>query len=142
MARLLGIDYGLERTGLAVTDPDGRVVFPVATLHLKDFRNRRALLDKIADIARERQVEGIVLGWPLHLDGSENPMCKIVRNLVPRLKRRIDLPLYLMAETLSTQAARDMLNHVRNIERILDQQAACLILESFLALPQDKLEPV
>lgn len=137
MPKYLGIDYGLERAGVAVTDPDGRLAFPVATLSLGQCGSRRELLNRLAALARERQADAIVLGLPLSEDGAENLMCRQVRNFAARLARRTDRPILFASEYLSSQAASADLRMCglkgTKARAVLDQQAACLILESFLA---------
>lgn len=112
------------------------MAFPLATLHLHDFGNRKALLNNLAARAKAERVEVVVLGLPLNLDGGENEMCARVRNFAQRLKRRISLPFYLEPETLTTVEAMGQLRErgvkKQKIADVLDQQAACGILNSFL----------
>lgn len=137
MAIHLGIDYGLERTGIAISDPDGRLAFPLATLRLKDYGNRHRLLDGLASLAIDHGAEILVMGLPLHGDGSENLMCRQTRNVAKRLLRRLPLPLYWAPEYLSSAAAEADLREVgldsKQMKKLLDQQAACHILNSFLS---------
>lgn len=137
MAKWLGIDYGLERCGLAISDPAGTVVLPVATIGLAGQGSRKAVLDAIAQLALARAAEGIVMGLPLYEDGRENETCAQVRNAARRLKRRLALPFYFMPELLSSFEAAQLLGrHKKSIKKgALDQLAACRILQSFLAQP-------
>lgn len=136
MSRLLGIDYGLERTGLAVTDPGGSLVFPLMTMHFRNFHNRGEFFD---ELARKIQTEGItacVWGLPQNMDGSENLMCAQVRNAAKRLGRRINIETCFMPEILSSFEAEEDLRKLgltgKKLKEALDQQAACRILQSFL----------
>lgn len=137
MTKYLGIDYGLERTGLAVTDPEGKIAFPLATLALRNFKTRSDLLDALAEMATAAGADEIVMGLPLYPDGSENMRCRQARNFAERLLRRLDLPLHFWPETYSSlEAERDLA--AAGVKRkkkgeVLDQQAACRILQSFLA---------
>lgn len=137
MAKFFAIDYGLERTGLAASDPSGSLVFPLSTLKLADFGARRPLLDALAHLAAGERAEIVVIGLPLREDGSESEMCRIVSNMVARLKRRLDLPMYYMPEILSSREAMADLRAIglkwQKAKAVLDQQAACRILSSFLA---------
>lgn len=138
MPKFLAVDYGLERTGLAVTNPEGQIAFPLETLKLQDFGKRAKLLDALAALAMREKAEEIVIGLPLYEDGRENLRCQQVRNITERLKRRLPLPFYFMPEILSSRQAAEDLRHIKNRRRlaqIVDQQAACRILESFLAQP-------
>lgn len=142
MVRVLGIDYGLQRTGLAISNPEGSIAFPLTTLRLKDYRTRKEMLDALAQIGKNEGVEEIVMGLPLNADGDETEMSIIVRNVAARIMRRLPQPLFYMPEFLSSAQARaDLLEAGVKISRqktILDQQAACRILSSFLSLPADK----
>lgn len=135
--RVLGIDYGLERTGLAVSDPSGKVVFPLKTLRLADFGTRAALLDALADTIHNTYVEACVVGLPLPLEGEETLICRQIRNVTRRLMRRVMLPFYFMNEALTSYLAWEDLKQsgvkARKRRDVLDQQAAVRILQAFLA---------
>lgn len=140
MTKYMGIDYGLERIGLAVTDPGGTLVFPLRTLYFRDFKNRHELFDAFSGIIRNEKIEELVWGLPLGLDGSENLMCAQTRNAVKRLARRAPLPVHFMPEALSSFEAEDDLKKIglkgEKLKKALDQRAACRILESWLNLRQ------
>ena len=135
--RFLCIDYGLERTGLAISDPSGRVVFPLKTLRLADFGTRKALLDALAAIMRQEAAEACVMGLPVPLEGQESLICRQIRNVTERLRRRVAVPFYFMNEALTSYLAWEDLRQsgVKQSKRrqVLDQQAAVRILEAFLA---------
>lgn len=137
MPKYLGIDYGLERTGLAVTDPDGKLVFPFATLKLEDYKRRSDLLDDLAKRIHKEKIDEVVIGLPLYADGNENLRCAQARNFAARLRHRIDLPVHFEPETFTSQEAERILKEIGmkkdKLKQVLDQQAACLILQSFLA---------
>lgn len=140
MSKRMGIDYGLERTGLAVTDPGGSLVFPLMTLNFREFKNRHEFFDALSDIIRNEKIEELVWGLPLGLDGSENLMCAQIRNAARRLARRAPLPVHFMPEALSSFEAEDDLKKIGlkgdKLKKALDQRAACRILESWLNLRQ------
>lgn len=143
--RFAGIDYGLARTGLAVSDPEGHLAFPVATFHLADFGGRSALLDALAGRILKEGAEAVVMGLPLCEDGSESLTTRQVRNVAGRLKRRLELPFYYMPELLSSvEAAQDLsacgLSR-QKARAVLDQQAAVRILSSFLNEPPARWRP-
>jgi putative Holliday junction resolvase len=135
----VGIDYGLARTGLAVSDPEGRMAFPFGVLRLRDFPNRKTLLAALAARIAEAGAEAVVMGLPLRADGQESETTRQVRNVTERIKRRIALPVYFMPELLSTVEALQDLRQAgvkaARLRAVLDQQAAVRILTSFLALP-------
>ena len=141
--KFVGVDYGLARTGLAVSDPEGRLAFPLATLRLEDFSDRKAFLAALAERITETGAEAVVVGLPLMLDGQESLTTRQIRNVTERLKRRVPLPFYFMMEALSSEEAwadlREAGLKMRKRKAVLDQQAAVRILSSFLALaPQDR----
>lgn len=68
----LGVDYGLARTGLAVSDPEERLAFPLATLRLEDYPDRKEFLAALAERIRIEKVGGVVMGLPLLADGKES----------------------------------------------------------------------
>ena len=140
--RYAGIDYGLARTGLAVSDPEGRVAFPLATYRLADYAGRSALLDALATRIREERAGAVVMGLPLLMDGGESLTTRQVRNVTERLKRRLELPVYYMPELLSSEEAAQDLREAglsrAKARAVLDRQAAARILASFLAEPEDR----
>ncbi|BAV91578.1 Holliday junction resolvase RuvX [Candidatus Desulfovibrio trichonymphae] len=140
--KYVGVDYGLARTGLAVSDPEGRLAFPLATLRLQDFLNRKALLAELAARVAHEGAGTVVVGLPVHEDGRESLITRQVRNVTERLKRRVYLPFFFMAETLSSVEALDDLREAgiasKRRRDVIDQQAAVRILASFLALNPDE----
>jgi len=137
------VDYGLARTGLAVSDPDGRMAFPLATVRLQDYPDRKLFLAALAEKIIETGAEAVVVGLPLTQDGEESLTTRQVRNVTQRLKRRVPLPFYYMVEELSSEEAwadlREAGLKMRKRKAVLDQQAAVRILSSFLSLaPQER----
>lgn len=142
MARFMGIDYGLERTGLAVSDLEEKLVFPLETIYFKDFPRRKDFFDALARKIYDEKIDAIVWGLPLSLDGKENLMCAQVRNAAKKLARRTELPFFFMPETLSSFEAEKELNELginrKKLKGFLDQKAACNILESYLRQYREK----
>ena len=137
------MDYGLARTGLAVSDPDGRMAFPLATVRLQDYPDRKLFLAALAEKIIETGAEAVVVELPLTQDGEESLTTRQVRNVTQRLKRRVPLPFYYMVEELSSEEAwadlREAGLKMRKRKAVLDQQAAVRILSSFLSLaPQER----
>ncbi|MGE4290839.1 MAG: Holliday junction resolvase RuvX [Desulfovibrio sp.] len=130
----LGIDFGLRRVGLAVTDPDGMMAFPRPALErtTKDqlFADLLALIDT-EDIGQ------IVVGLPLALDGEDTETTRQVRNFAERLGRRTPLPIEFMDERLTSAEAEGLLKEAglcgKKRKARLDSQAAVIILEAWLA---------
>ena len=132
--RVLAVDLGEARIGLAVSDPLGLTAQPLETLHRS---GARADLDCIAALAREREVRVVVMGLPLRLSGEEGPAAEAARRFGRRLAGRLDgVELRFWDERLTTVLAeRTMISgrtrRARRKERV-DTVAAVLILQSYL----------
>ncbi len=132
--KYLGIDFGIKRVGLAVSDEKGKMVFPLKTIHRSTREN---LFLELLNIIQERGIEAIVLGLPLGPDGEKSLPCRQAENFMQSLDRRTDLPIYTVNEAYTSMEAEDILNRcgirVEKQKESLDQAAAVIILESFLA---------
>lgn len=132
--RALGIDYGRARLGLAVTDGLGIAAHPIGTL---PNRGREPLLEAIEREVREREIEHIVLGLPLNMDGSRGPMAREVERFARALRRRLELPVELWDERLSSHEVESRLAERgvswRRRKKRVDAAAAALILGEWLA---------
>ena len=140
--KYLALDYGLKRVGVAVSDPEGRMACPRCTL-ARDTRDG-FFSELLALLERERP-DAVVLGLPLHVDGTECLTTRQVRNFAASLKRRMALPLYWIDEALTSRQAESDLREAglsaRAIKQVVDQQAAVRILETFLAQPENRRTP-
>ncbi len=140
--KLFCIDYGLTRTGIAVTDTGGCMAFPRTTIHTPPQSKRSIFFEKLLAQIDEEMPSAIVVGLPLLENGTDSLTTKQVRNFVERLKRRTTLPIYFMPEFLSSaEASTDLYESAlprHKHKAVLDQQAAVRILESFLADPQQE----
>ena len=138
--RVLGLDYGDQRIGVAICDELGVAARGIATLVRK---NRDADLAAIAGFVERFGVEKIVIGYPLRLDGSEGIQCDKVNRFARRLEARLSMPIIRRDETFSTKEAEELLREtgVRKEKRraIVDRLAACIILQGYLdALPHEE----
>jgi len=128
--RLMGLDLGEKTIGIAVGDPGHRVATPVTTIRRSKFAEDARQLLKLID---ERHVAGLVIGWPLNMDGSEGPRCQSTRQFARNLAKLRDLPMAFRDERLSTVAVtRDML--AADLSRakrakMVDESAAAFILQ-------------
>jgi len=120
--KLIGIDYGTKRVGVAVTDESGSVAFPKATIP-----NTPALISRISDLVAGENPEAIVLGESKKPSGEDNPVMKDVRSFAEALKEATKLPIHFEPEFYSSvEARRDTGgSHV-------DAEAAAIILNSFI----------
>jgi putative Holliday junction resolvase len=132
--RYLGLDVGNRRIGVAVSDELGLTAQPVMTLERKHGRNEDAR--SLARLARRLEVVGIVVGLPLHMDGTESLQAARTRVFAEALGERTGLPVFLWDERLTTEEAHQILyeaGHARQEHRrVVDQVAATLILQGFL----------
>jgi len=135
--RALGIDFGLKRVGLSVSDRTGTLVSPYKTI---ERSTRNALFDELINIIRKEAVETIVVGLPLSLNGEDTLTTRQARNFAESLGRRTDVPIHMMDERLTSAEAEEELNAagVRGKKRkmALDSQAAVIILRSWLESEQ------
>ena len=125
MSRLLGLDFGEARCGAALSDPTGTVVTPLGAVERPDTRKG---LGRIAGIAREHEVTRVVVGLPLSLSGEEGPQAARTRDWVARLAERLDIPVDLYDERLTTRQAERTGGSAD-----ADSRAAAHLLEAYLA---------
>jgi putative Holliday junction resolvase len=133
--RYLALDVGSKRIGIAVSDELGLTAQPVLTLERR--RNLREDLRSIARLCRRYAVAGIVVGNPLTLDGELSAQAAKIQVFAAELGALTALPIHLWDERLTTQEAHRMLYEAgrarQDHRRVVDQVAATLILQSFLA---------
>ena len=137
--KYLGIDYGEKRIGIAVSDSGGSMAFARTTIHKT---TKEAFWNSLLRMIETEAAEAIVVGMPKTADGGDTMIIRQVRNFIPSLKRRCDLPVFIMDETLSSFDAEMKLRETGKNCSGLDAAAAAGILESFLNLPEEKRTPV
>lgn len=142
--KCLCFDYGSKRMGVAVSDPDGRMAFPRGMI-TKDTRQK--FFERIGSLVTQEKPDALVLGLPLRQDGSDSLTTRQVRNFAASLKRRHELPLYLMNERYSSFEAEELLREAGakgncKEDGRLDSAAAARILESFLNLSSTQRESI
>ena len=131
--RILGLDYGEKRIGVAVCDELGITAQGLPTIIRKTKKHD---LEIFANIIRDYNVEKIVIGYPLRLDGSEGIQCEKVNRFAALLNKIFSLSIIKWPETLSTKEAEEILINSgvswRKRKKEVDKLAACLILQSYL----------
>lgn len=132
--RIMGIDYGDARTGIAVSDLLCSIVGTTTVIH---SRNADKTLAQIAQIAKEKEVEEIVMGLPRNMDGTEGPRAALCREFAQRVEETTGLPVKLWDERRTTVEAHNILSehnyHGKKRKDTVDAVAASLILEGYLA---------
>ena len=131
--RILAIDYGTRRMGLAVSDPLGITAQGLETLERK---NKRADFGRLERTIREYQVREIVLGNPLRMSGEESTLSQKVAEFAEELRQRFQLPVHLWDERLTSAEANRLLREaelsIKKRAQAVDRMAAVLILQSFM----------
>jgi putative Holliday junction resolvase len=132
--RVLGVDVGTVRVGLAMSDPTGTLASPLETLRRARDRSD---LDRLAALVVEHEVTEVVVGEPVHLSGASGASAQDAADYAQELADRIpDVPVILIDERLSTVTAashlRDSGIDSRKSRPVIDQAAAVVILQQFL----------
>lgn len=133
MKRMLGLDVGARRTGVALSDPTGALASPLTTLARRDDAQG---LEAIAALAREHAVEAIVVGLPVSLDGRLHAQGQDVAAFIERLRGVSPVPVAEWSEQFSTAEAERLLRQAgrkpsRDRGRV-DAVAAAVILQDYL----------
>lgn len=139
--RILAVDYGRRRVGLAVSDELGLAARGLPTVRAE---SRRSAIDSVAQAAADVGAVEFLVGLPLNMDGSKGPMAEAAASFAAALKRTTGLPVRLWDERLTTVAARRTMRETglrdRNKEGALDRMAAVLLLNNYLQA-RDSAEP-
>lgn len=131
--RILAIDYGTKRVGIALTDPLKIIASPFAT-----FDNDKLLIDKIVTLVKEKEVEKIIVGYPLNGDGSKT----ILSDTIEQFSKKIELLTSVMVELYDERyssliAGERIIQSVtkkskRRDKSLVDKFSAAVILEEYL----------
>lgn len=131
--RVLGIDHGARRIGVAVSDELGITAQPLLTIAHTTVRND---LRSIGRLLRRHGCRQIVVGWPIHLSGDPSTRAQSVEKFADLLRQEFSLPVHLWDERMSTAEAHRHLDaagrSLRDRKDVIDQVAAVLILQSWL----------
>ena len=132
--RVLAIDYGDARTGIAISDIMGMIVGQTTVIH---SRNAKKTADEIARIVKECGAEKLVMGFPRNMDGSEGPRADLYREFAAMVEETVGMPVVLWDERRTTVEAHNILSdcnyHGKKRKNTVDAVAASLILEGYLA---------
>jgi putative Holliday junction resolvase len=134
--RILGIDYGTRRLGLALSDPSATIAQPLPTLTRR--AGKRAPVQALANIVQEQEVTEIVIGLPLSLSGAETEWTAEVREFGAKLAQRTSVPVAFLDERMTSVQAEKTVRSLglrrseREQKERVDAAAALLILQAYL----------
>ena len=134
MKRIMGVDYGDARTGIAISDLLCSIVGTTSVIHC---RSTEKTIAQICAMVKDSDVGEIVVGLPKNMDGSEGPRAELCRSFAEQLKEATGLPVNLWDERRTTVEAHNILSqhnyHGKKRKDTVDAVAASLILEGYLA---------
>ena len=130
--RMIGIDYGLSKVGLSISDPLKIISIPLTVIK---YKNSNELLKILQEIATENDVDSFVIGYPLNMNNKKNKMTELVDDFFQEL-RNMNFNVFLQDERLSSESAKKIM-HEQNIKtgenkEQIDLIASTIILQSFL----------
>ena len=137
-SRLLGIDLGTKRIGIAISDYNQKIATPLQTL---DKSKQGKLIDKLRSIISENDIKGIIIGNPINMDGTYGKSSQSAKDIAINISNKIDIPVSLWDERLSTVGAFNLSSeldiNVSKREKDIDKFAAAFILQGALDFIQN-----
>ena len=131
--KIMAVDFGDARTGLAICDKTELLASPVGVIHEKRFEHA---VEKVAAAAAENRAEAVIIGLPLNMNGSEGPRAELCRNFAEQLSSRVNVPVRMWDERQTTVSAAGYLNQTdtrgKKRKEVIDAVAAVIILDSYL----------
>lgn len=132
--RVMAIDYGDARTGVAISDALGMLTGTTTVIH---SWNADKTAQELVRLVKEHGVEQIVMGFPRNMDGSEGPRAALYREFAAKLEELLNMPIVLWDERRTTIEAHQILTtgnyHGKKRKNTVDAVAASLILEGYLS---------
>jgi len=137
-SRLLGIDLGTKRIGIAISDYNQKIATPLQTL---DKSKQGKLIDELESIITENDIKGIIIGNPINMDGTYGKSSQSAKDIAINISNKIDIPVSLWDERLSTVGAFNLSSeldiNVSKREKDIDKFAAAFILQGALDFIQN-----
>ena len=137
-SRLLGIDLGTKRIGIAISDYNQKIATPLQTL---DKSKQGKLIEEIESIITEYDIKGIIIGNPINMDGTYGKSSQSAKDIAINISNKIDIPVSLWDERLSTVGAFNLSSeldiNVSKREKDIDKFAAAFILQGALDFIQN-----
>ena len=132
MMKVIGIDFGLSKVGLAISDPSGIIALPFKVLR---YKNKEDLLSELQDISKEKDVNKFVIGYPISMNYKENEMTKII-DIFKQDMENMNFEVILEDERLSSEYAKKIMIEqdvkVSRTKEMVDLTAASIILQTYL----------
>lgn len=132
MARIMCIDYGRKRCGVAVTDPLQIIATSLDTLPTTE------IFDFVMKYASEEEVEKIILGYPTHSDGTETSLMNDIQAFCNRISKKVEIPIDFQDESFTSAEAKEAIflsgtkKKQRRNKALLDKVSAVIILQRYL----------
>ena len=137
-SRLLGIDLGTKRIGIAISDYNQKIATPLQTL---DKSKQGKLIDELENIISEYDIKGIIIGNPINMDGTYGKSSQSAKDIAINISNKIDIPVSLWDERLSTVGAFNLSSeldiNVSKRGKDIDKFAAAFILQGALDFIQN-----
>ena len=137
-SRLLGIDLGTKRIGIAISDYNQKIATPLQTL---DKSKQGKLIDELESIITEYDIKGIIIGNPINMDGTYGKSSQSAKDIAINISNKIDIPVSLWDERLSTVGAFNLSSeldiNVSKRGKDIDKFAAAFILQGALDFIQN-----
>ncbi|MDR1100914.1 MAG: Holliday junction resolvase RuvX [Clostridiales bacterium] len=131
--RILGVDFGNSRTGVAISDELGLTAQPLETITERD---KLVIIKRLMVIAKENNIDEIVVGMPVNMDGTLGARAIITRKFGEKLEEKSEIPVKYMDERLSTVSAGGFLNECdvygKKRKKIIDMVSAVIILQNYI----------
>tara|TARA_Y200000002_G_C22533093_1_gene600608 strand:+ start:347 stop:757 length:411 start_codon:yes stop_codon:yes gene_type:complete len=132
MSRIIGIDFGLSKVGIAISDPSGIISMPLETIR---YKNQKELIEVIKKIALEKNVKTLVIGYPLNMNYKENNMTEIIDKFKIVMENN-NFEIHLEDERLSSQYAKKIMIQqdikTGKNKEMVDVLSASIILQTYL----------
>ena len=132
MSRIIGIDFGLSKVGIAISDPAGIISMPLETIR---YKNQKELIEVIKKIALEKNVKTLVIGYPLNMNFKENNMTEIIDKFKIVMENN-NFAIHLEDERLSSQYAKKIMIQqdikTGKNKEMVDVLSASIILQTYL----------
>ena len=132
-SRVIGVDMGTKKVGISISDENRKIATPLKTI---DYKNIEYLGNEIQKIVKESGIDAIIFGNPLNMDGTTGSAAQSIKDKIKLLSDKIDLPIFLWDERLSTVGAFNLssqldINVSKRVKNI-DKNAATFILQGVL----------